>query len=72
MELQIGYMKKNLLFVKAFDWNADGTKLAFIRFDESQVPEFSMDIYSQGLYPTQSVLNIQKQVKKCCCFFTYL
>lgn len=47
-------------FVKAFDWNADGTKLAYIRFDESQVPEFSMDIYGKGLYPTQQVFKYPK------------
>ena len=28
--------------VRFFDWNADGTQLAFVRFDEQQVPEFSM------------------------------
>ncbi|GIJ97598.1 peptidase S9 [Capnocytophaga stomatis] len=47
-------------FVRAFDWNADGTKLAYIRFDESQVPEFSMDIYGKGLYPTQQVFKYPK------------
>ena len=47
-------------FVRAFDWNADGTKLAYIRFDESQVPEFSMDIYGIGLYPTQQVFKYPK------------
>jgi len=31
-------------FVRAFDWNASGNHLAFLRFDEVQVPEFSMDI----------------------------
>lgn len=56
--------EEEFAFVKAFDWNADGTKLAFIRFDESQVPEFSMDIYSQGLYPTQSVFKYPKAGEK--------
>ncbi|MGB2397383.1 MAG: S9 family peptidase [Flavobacteriaceae bacterium] len=37
-------------FVRAFDWNADGTVIAFMRFDETEVPEFSMDIYGSGLY----------------------
>ena len=31
-------------FVRAFDWNAAGTHIAYIRFDETQVPEFSMDV----------------------------
>ncbi|MGB3142894.1 MAG: S9 family peptidase [Maribacter sp.] len=38
-------------FVKAFQWNADGSKIAFLRFDETDVPEFSMDVYGTGLYP---------------------
>ncbi len=38
-------------FVKAFEWNADGSKIAFLRFDETDVPEFSMDVYGTGLYP---------------------
>ena len=40
-------------FVRAFDWNSDGTRLAFLRFDERAVPEFSMDVYGEGLYPSQ-------------------
>ena len=31
-------------FVRAFEWNATGSKIAFLRFDESAVPEFSMDV----------------------------
>lgn len=37
--------------VRAFDWNTTGTAIAFLRFDETHVPEFSMDVYGQGLYP---------------------
>lgn len=51
-------------FVRAFDWNASGTKLAYIKFDESQVPEFSMDMYNQGLYPTQEVFKYPKAGEK--------
>lgn len=40
-------------FVQAFEWNADGTKIAFIRFDETNVPQFSMDVYGTELYPFQ-------------------
>jgi len=35
---------------EAFFWNANGTKIAFIRFDETNVKEFEMPIY-KGLYP---------------------
>lgn len=47
-------------FVKAFDWNLDSNKIAFIRFDETNVPEFSMDIYGKGLYQTQQVFKYPK------------
>jgi len=56
--------EEEFAFVKAYDWNADGTKIAFIRFDESQVPEFSMDLYNEGLYPTQSVFKYPKAGEK--------
>lgn len=39
-------------FHKGFYWSPDGNKIAYYRFDESEVPEFSMALYS-GLYPDQ-------------------
>ncbi|EGV43336.1 S9 family peptidase [Bizionia argentinensis JUB59] len=47
-------------FVRAFEWNADSNKIAFIRFDETEVPEFSMDVYGQDLYQTQNVFKYPK------------
>ncbi|WP_435578912.1 S9 family peptidase [Gilvibacter sp.] len=47
-------------FVRAFDWNAAGTHIAFIRFDETDVPEFSMDVYGKDLYQTQQVFKYPK------------
>lgn len=47
-------------FVRAFEWNANSNKIAFIRFDETNVPEFSMDVYGEGLYPTESVFKYPK------------
>ncbi|KGO95299.1 peptidase S9 [Flavobacterium enshiense DK69] len=52
--------EEEFAFVRAFDWNAASDKIGFIRFDESQVPEFSMDMYLQGLYPTQNVFKYPK------------
>ncbi len=37
--------------VRAFSWNSEGNKIAFLRFDETEVPEFSMDVYGTALYP---------------------
>ncbi|MFD1016409.1 S9 family peptidase [Winogradskyella rapida] len=47
-------------FVRAFDWSADSQQIAFIRFDETDVPEFSMDVYGSELYPTQHVFKYPK------------
>ena len=52
--------EEEFAFVRAFDWNKDGDKLAFIRFDESDVPEFSMDVYGKELYQTQQVFKYPK------------
>lgn len=37
---------------EAFFWNSNGTKIAFIRYDERKVKEFEMAMYT-GLYPEQ-------------------
>ncbi|SDS17107.1 S9 family peptidase [Winogradskyella sediminis] len=47
-------------FVRAFDWNADSNQIAYIKFDESEVPEFSMDVYGSDLYQTQHVFKYPK------------
>ncbi len=47
-------------FVRAFEWNSSGTKIAFIRFDESEVPEFSMDLYGSELYPSRHEFKYPK------------
>jgi dipeptidyl-peptidase 4 len=51
-------------FVRAFDWSADDTYIAYIRFDETDVPRFSMDIFSKQLYPSQSVFKYPKAGEK--------
>ena len=35
--------------VRAYEFNASGSHLTYLKFDESEVPEFSMDIYGQNL-----------------------
>ena len=51
-------------FVKAFDWSADSKKVAYIRFDESQVPEFSMSMFGKELYPTVQTFKYPKAGEK--------
>ncbi|MGB1230892.1 MAG: S9 family peptidase [Winogradskyella sp.] len=52
--------EEEFAFVRAFDWNADSNQIAFIRFNETDVPEFSMDVFGSGLYQTQHVFKYPK------------
>lgn len=40
-------------FAKAFFWSPDGSNIAFYKFNESEVKEFSMSIYANNLYPNE-------------------
>lgn len=37
-------------FAQGFHWSPDGKKIAYYRFDESQVKEYQMEVF-EGLYP---------------------
>jgi dipeptidyl-peptidase 4 len=50
-------------FDKAWQWSPDGMKIAFYRFDETQVPEFEMPLYGT-LYPGKSVFKYPKAGEK--------
>jgi dipeptidyl-peptidase-4 len=52
--------EEEFAFVRAFNWNSGGDKMAFLRFDEREVPEFSMDVYGQGLYPSPQQFKYPK------------
>ena len=56
--------EEEFAIVRMFDWSADGKYLAYIRFDEREVPEFSMDVYGKALYPTQQVFKYPKAGEK--------
>ena len=43
-----------------FEWNADGSKLAFVRFDERRVKEYSFDTYNNHLYPDKVTFKYPK------------
>ena len=47
-------------FVRAFEWSPEGTHIAFLRFDETDVPEFSMPIYGEELYPSVQTFKYPK------------
>ena len=46
-------------FSRAFQWSPDGKYLAYYRFDESAVPEYTMAKYT-GLYPEQYTYKYPK------------
>jgi dipeptidyl-peptidase-4 len=56
--------EEEFAFVKAFDWSADSKKVAYIRFDESQVPEFSMSMFGKELYPMMQTFKYPKAGEK--------
>jgi len=45
---------------RAFEWSADGSKIAFMRFDETAVKEWMMTKYSNDLYPEYSSFKYPK------------
>ncbi len=56
--------EEEFAFVKAFDWSSDSKKIAFIRFDESEVPEFSMTKFKKDLYPKIETIKYPKAGEK--------
>jgi dipeptidyl-peptidase 4 len=51
-------------FTKAYEWNATGDKIGFIRFDEREVPEFSMEFYNNDMYPARETFKYPKVGEK--------
>jgi dipeptidyl-peptidase-4 len=45
--------EEEFAFDRAFWWSPKGDYIAYLRFDETAVPEFSMDVYGKELYPEQ-------------------
>lgn len=52
--------EEEFAFVRAFEWSNDSKFIAFLRFDESNVREFSMNVTGNELYPTQQVFKYPK------------
>jgi dipeptidyl-peptidase-4 len=43
-----------------FDWSADSRYLAYIKFDESHVKQFTMELYNGNLYPDETTFKYPK------------
>jgi len=51
--------EEEFAFTRAFEWSPDGSYLAYYRFDESLVPEYTIAKYT-GLYPEQYTYKYPK------------
>jgi dipeptidyl-peptidase-4 len=51
-------------FTKAFYFSPDASKIAWLRFDESAVKEFTMTYYTNELYPNESKFKYPKAGEK--------
>jgi dipeptidyl-peptidase-4 len=52
--------EEEFAFVRAFEWNKNSDMLAYLRFDERKVPEFSMMKYDENLYPEVQTFKYPK------------
>jgi dipeptidyl-peptidase-4 len=50
--------------VRTFQWSPDGQYLAYLRFDEREVPEMTMDMYKSGMYPEAQTFKYPKVGEK--------
>ena len=51
-------------FTKAFEWSPDGRTIAYMRFDETEVPEFTMTNFNNELYPEYVTFKYPKVGEK--------
>ena len=50
--------------VRSFEWSADSKNIAYYKFNEKNVPEFSMDVFKGNLYPIQKKFKYPKAGEK--------
>ena len=56
--------EEELSFVKSFWWSPDSKHIAYLRFDEREVPEFTMTLYKDDLYPEYQTFKYPKVGEK--------
>jgi len=49
---------------QAYQWSPDGKKIAYLKFDEKEVPSYTMPIYKGKLYPYNDVYKYPKVSEK--------
>ena len=56
--------EEEFALIRAFEWSLDGQRLAFLRFNESEVPEFTMERYQGEAYPVLDTFKYPKVGEK--------
>lgn len=56
--------EEEFAFTRAFEWSPDGKTLAFIRFNETDVKEFTMEYHKNQLYPEPYTFKYPKAGEK--------
>ena len=51
-------------FVRAFEWNSNSSKIAYLKFNETEVPEYSMNVFHGQLYPSNQTFKYPKAGQK--------
>ena len=55
------WVNEEELYIRdAFEWSPDGRRIAFLQFDQSDVPEFTLINYTDTLYPTLTKYHYPK------------
>src|SRR5207302_6746245 len=52
--------EEELYIQDAFEWSPDGRTIAFLQFDQTSVPEFTLINYTDTLYPTLTKYHYPK------------
>ena len=52
--------EEEFALVRAFEWSPDGKKIAYYRFDETAVPEFTMPFFRGDVYPEMYTFKYPK------------
>ncbi|MFN0275735.1 MAG: S9 family peptidase [Chitinophagales bacterium] len=56
--------EEEFALIRSFEWSPDGNKIAYYRFDETEVPEFYMTTFKGELYPQEYKFKYPKVGEK--------
>ncbi len=56
--------EEEFTLVRSFEWSPNGNKIAYYRFDETLVPEFTLPFFADNLYPEMYTFKYPKVGEK--------